>query len=77
LFAAYQGNPEFAMDALEKGYKIDASGAWHFWIPVRREVRQLPRFKEFVRENGFVDYWNEFGWPDICRPLDDDDFECD
>jgi hypothetical protein len=41
------------------------------------KVRQLPRFKEFIRNMGLVDYWNKFDWPDICRPLENGDFECD
>jgi len=45
--------------------------------PIMREVRQMPRFKELARKRGLVDYWNEFGWPDLCRPVGDDDFECD
>ena len=26
---------------------------------------------------GLVDYWNQFGWPRICRPASGEDFECD
>jgi hypothetical protein len=67
------------MEALEKGVKTHASGMAIVWWPVMREVRQLNRFKKFVREIGLVDYWKEYGWPDnhICRPVGDDDFECD
>jgi adenylate cyclase len=77
ILAAYFGDPEFAMDAMEKGLRINAAGVFKIWPPVMHEVRQLPRFKEFVREIGLVDYWKEFGWPDLCRPVGDDDFECD
>jgi hypothetical protein len=42
-----------------------------------KEVRQTARFKKLVIEIGLIDYWNEFGWPDICRPLKNGDFECD
>ena len=77
LFAAYFGDPDFALDALEKGIKIHARGMFKIWNPVMKEVRQLPRFKELVREIGLFDYWKEYGWPDLCRPVGDDDFVCD
>jgi hypothetical protein len=76
-WAAYFGDPEFTMDALEKGLDIQTSGIFNIWYPTMHEVRQLPRFKEFVREIGLVDYWNEFGWPDICHKLENGDFVCD
>ena len=72
LFAANLGDQELAMNSIENG-----GAKFIAWFPVMHEVRQLPRFKEFVREFGLVDYWNEFGWPDICHKLDNGDFECD
>jgi hypothetical protein len=39
-------------------------------------MRQLPEFKAFLREIGIVAHWQEYGWPEICRPLDGDDFAC-
>ena len=77
LCAAYFGDIDFAMDAMERGIKINAMGLFKVWFPVMKEVRQLPRFKEIVREIGLVDYWKEYGWPDLCRPVGDDDFVCD
>jgi adenylate cyclase len=77
IWAACFGDPEFAMDAMEKAIKITAIGLFKIWVPVMQKVRQLPRFKEFVNEIGLVDFWNKFGWPDLCRPVGDDDFECD
>jgi adenylate cyclase len=77
LFAAYFGEPEFALNAIERANVLRSSGLYFIWSPVMTEVRQLPRFKEFVREIGLVDYWKEYGWPDLCRPVGDDDFECD
>ena len=76
LLAAYFGDHEFALEVLEKGAGI-SSDLIPCWFPVMKEVRQLPRFKEFVREIGLVDYWKKYGWPDLCRPVGDDDFECD
>ena len=77
MWAAYFGDPEFAMEAYEKAVSMCGTNLYKIWLPVMREVRQLPRFKEFVREIGLVDYWNKFGWPDICHQLDNGDFECE
>jgi hypothetical protein len=70
------------MDAMEKSVGIDLSRKdvsvmWTIWLPHMVEVRQLPRFKKFVKDIGLVDYWNQFGWPDLCRPVGDGDFVCD
>jgi len=77
MWAAYFGDPEFSMDAMEKGNNMINISIASSWWPVMHEVRQLPRFKKFIREIGLVDYWNKFGWPDICHKLDNGDFECD
>jgi len=77
ILAAYFGDPEFAMDTMEKTTKMHAGHLFKIWFPVMKEVRKLPRFKELLKEIGLIDYWNEFGWPDLCRPIGDDDFECD
>jgi len=76
-WSRYFGYSEFAMEVIDRLSRIDASLGPHLWYPTMREVRQLPRFKEYVREIGLVDYWKEYGWPDLCRPVGDDDFVCD
>jgi adenylate cyclase len=77
ILAAYLRDTDFAMKAMERGNAINTAGLFKVWFPVMKEVRQLPRFKEFVREIGLVDYWKEYGWPDLCRLVGDDDFVCD
>jgi TolB-like protein/DNA-binding winged helix-turn-helix (wHTH) protein len=47
------------------------------WQPLLREARQLPAFKDLVRNLGFVDYWRVHGWSDFCHPLSDEDFACE
>ena len=76
-WAAYFGDYVFAMEALNKSISIDGAMINGIWFPVMKEVRQLPRFKELVREIGLIDYWKEYGWPDLCHPVADDDFVCD
>jgi hypothetical protein len=77
FWAAYFGEPDFALDAMEKSFNLHTMNFYFIWSPAMRSVRQFPRFKEFVREIGLVDYWKEYGWPDLCRPVGDDDFVCD
>lgn len=77
IWAAYFHDPDFAMDQLEKLVNIDAGGINNCWYPVMHDVRQLPRFKKLVKKIGLVDYWNKFGWSDMCHKLDDGTFECD
>lgn len=74
--AASLGDPELALDFIERSARSQSTSSvfLHIWFPVMREVRQLPRFKELMREIGLVDYWKEFGWPDLCPPVGDDDF---
>jgi hypothetical protein len=77
MWAAYFGDPEFALNAMERSVKLHTLGLFYIWAPIMREVRQLPRFKEFVKEIGLIDYWKKYGWPDLCRPVGEDGFVCD
>ena len=77
LWAAYFGDPEFAIEVIEGETNINATNISYLWLPLFYEYRQTPRFKEFVREIGLVDYWKEYGWPDLCHPVGNDDFECE
>ena len=50
--------------------------SWEFWSPLLTRVRGQEGFKEMVRERGILDYWQEFGWSEFCRPIGENDFEC-
>jgi tetratricopeptide (TPR) repeat protein len=47
------------------------------WNPQYASIRKTERFKRLVRNAGLVDFWRARGWPDLCRPVGSDDFECD
>jgi len=34
-------------------------------------------FRTWIRETGILAYWQSEGFPDLCRPVGSDDFECD
>ena len=77
--AAMSGEPEFAVEGfieVERERKQPVLGYGILWRPVFRDARRLPRFKDLVREAGFIEYWREYGWPSFCRPVGADDFEC-
>jgi adenylate cyclase len=71
VWAAYFGDSKLAMEITER-----IGNTRNLFFPINREFRKTPRFKEYVRKIGLVDYWDRFGWPDLCRPVGDDDFVC-
>jgi hypothetical protein len=54
----------------------DYNDPW-IWLAANRPFRQSPYFKPLVRELGLPAYWHEKGFPPMCRPLGEEDFECD
>jgi len=75
--AARFGDPEFALDELSALFRDRPGSATHvLWRPVFKDMRRLPAFKHLAREEGLVDYWLEFGWTELCRPVAEADFEC-
>ena len=73
--ASLFGDEAFAFDSLmASGIDIN----FMIWSPLLSAVRKLPAFKSYVRDIGLYDYWRASGkWGDFCRPVGDDDFECD
>ncbi|MCH7895262.1 MAG: hypothetical protein IH907_12245 [Proteobacteria bacterium] len=49
----------------------------HVWNPALAEYRASAQFKDYARQTKMDTYWRKHGWPDLCRPVGDDDFECD
>ncbi len=63
-----------AYDELEE---VKKSARWVLWHPDAAEFRGTPQFKRVIRSLGIYDYWVKRGFPSQCRPLGDNDFECD
>jgi TolB-like protein/DNA-binding winged helix-turn-helix (wHTH) protein len=75
-FAAHFGDTELALTGLRKANEVSHALMGVIWDRSWQTVRKDPAFKDFVTDLGLVAYWREAGWPDKCRPLGDDDFEC-
>lgn len=55
----------------------EAAFAFVIWRRILIDTRQLPAFKEMVRDLGLVAYWRASGnRGDFCRPSGQDDFDC-
>jgi tetratricopeptide (TPR) repeat protein len=78
FWAAGLGQTELALDALES-FATTAGAAMlqTLWFEALADVRAHPRFKEIIRDIGYLDLWRTTGeWPDYCRPRGQEDFEC-
>jgi TolB-like protein len=80
LCLAFVGDLDAAMDTLEP---MAMQENWYainfFWFPFTEiaQLRRSERFKQLAAKMGLVTFWREHGWPDLCRPLGEEDFECD
>ncbi len=76
LWAGHFGDAVLAFEAMRAAIDEQGGQMVYVWLPQLAQMRQIPEFKAYLREIGIVDYWKEYGWPDICRPLGENDFEC-
>ncbi len=70
-WAAYLGDDELALESMRRSRDL-----WAFWTPLLEDIRRQDAFKEIIIEAGLVDYWDEFGWSEYCRPTTNSEFEC-
>ncbi|GMR14761.1 MAG: hypothetical protein BMS9Abin30_0368 [Gammaproteobacteria bacterium] len=47
------------------------------WLASSAQFRASPYFKPLVANLGLQAYWREKGFPPQCRPMGEEDFECD
>jgi tetratricopeptide (TPR) repeat protein len=76
IWAGHFGDPMLAFDAMRAAIGEQGALAFSLWYPQLAQMRRLPEFKAYMREIGMVAYWEEYGWPPFCQPIDHD-FECD
>ncbi len=75
--AAHYDDTALALEGMRTWMRMRPADAFPIWSPALAGVRRDPRFKDFVRDFGFLAYWRETGkWGDFCRPLGKADFEC-
>jgi len=57
-------------------YQIPHS-TYTFWFDAYRDYRASPEFKRHLSRLGLPEFWRANGFPSMCRPLGEEDFECD
>lgn len=75
-YLAYNGEPEPAFAAMRNAFANFGLNVVHIWMPLFRDVRQLEEFRDYMREIGMVDVWQDLGWPYRCEQAGRDDFRC-
>ena len=76
LWAGHFADSELAFAAAHKMADAGGGRMVYVWMPQLSSMRQLPEFKQYLKDIGMVAYWQEYGWPPFCRPLDQHHFEC-
>ncbi len=71
------GEVELSLDNLEKAMVDNPTWLSFLWDQGSGEIRRHPRFKPLVTSLGFPGYWRQRGWPEYCRAVGENDFECE
>jgi TolB-like protein/tetratricopeptide (TPR) repeat protein len=77
FFAAYFGDSALGANAYRRSLLASTVLLQFAWTPIMEPVRGQPEFRDLMREIRLVDLWRQSGWPEHCRPLSANDFECD
>jgi len=48
----------------------------YLMAPPFRDMLNQPAMKAYINSTGLPDFWRANKWPDFCRPVGDDDYEC-
>jgi TolB-like protein len=77
-WALAAGDARLAGDAmLEEAERPETRFGFYWrWAPLFAPVRAQPPFKEILKMHKLPEYWLAHGWPDFCKPVGADDFEC-
>jgi hypothetical protein len=71
------GDIDQAISAIIESSHLDVTSLTGLWEPGDTALRNDPRIKTLMRDYGLPELWRQRGFPPLCRPLGEDDFECD
>ena len=76
---ALAGQPDLGARLMREEINKNWQALGNFWLSNSQTgaMRQTQEFKDVMNDLGLLDFYRDNGWPDLCHPLGDDDFECD
>ena len=76
--AVYRGDPDLYFAAFDDERARALRYCFYAFtaMPAARSLLADPRAKDALKRYGFVAYWREKGWPALCQPLGENNFEC-
>ena len=78
LVLAFSGNAEYLIDSLLALFsKNNWGNVEEIWLPAMAPIRQYPQFSELLELINLPGYWDQVGWPDVCRRVDAGRIECE
>jgi TolB-like protein len=82
ILAFYEAHPERSADfmyttLIALGHDVKTRNSIGTWGMAGRKYRRSEKFRRAMHDSGLLAYWQEHGFPPVCRPVGDDDFECD
>jgi hypothetical protein len=83
LFAYVSGNYELWLEMIwrqpEPPFFLSFSQLVAPIVTLEESKQRLanPKTHELVKALRLPEYWREVGWPDMCRPIGEHDFECE
>jgi pentatricopeptide repeat protein len=74
----HMGRVEEAMDLFEQRVNLDIYKLSEAWYPCKHStvMRQSPHFREILNATGLSAFYLEYGLPDLCHRVGDNDFAC-
>jgi TolB-like protein len=77
MWAGLRGDDELMFAQLTLPVVMGKPSIYQWLLPPQlQHYLADPRAKQLLRDYGFEAYWRVKGWPALCHPLGDNDFEC-
>jgi len=76
---AFTGQTDRASELAVANIDADWTAISSFWSSnsATAAMRQTEVFRTALADMGLLDFYREHGWPDLCHPIGQDDFQCD